>query len=55
VNLIGKTNQHDVLVVAILGVAFGLSFLAFITPYLIKIGCKLVDIKQSMDGYTEKK
>ncbi|HEX6378976.1 MAG TPA: cation:proton antiporter, partial [Nitrososphaeraceae archaeon] len=29
VNLIGKTNQHDVLVVAILGVAFGLSFLAF--------------------------
>jgi CPA2 family monovalent cation:H+ antiporter-2 len=29
VNLIGKTNQHDVLVVAILGVAFGLSFIAF--------------------------
>lgn len=29
VNLIGKTNQHDVLVVAILGVAFGLSFLAY--------------------------
>ncbi len=29
VNLIGKTNQHDVLVVAIVGVAFGLSFLAF--------------------------
>jgi CPA2 family monovalent cation:H+ antiporter-2 len=29
VNLIGKTNQHDVLVVAILGVAFGLSLLAF--------------------------
>jgi len=29
VNLICKTNQHDVLVVAILGVAFGLSFLAF--------------------------
>lgn len=29
VNLIGKTNQHDVLVVAIIGVAFGLSFLAF--------------------------
>lgn len=29
VNIIGKTNQHDVLVVAILGVAFGLSFLAF--------------------------
>lgn len=29
VNLIGKTNQHDVLVVAILGVAFGLSFMAF--------------------------
>jgi len=29
VNQIGKTNQHDVLVVAILGVAFGLSFLAF--------------------------
>ncbi len=29
VNLIGKTNQHDLLVVAILGVAFGLSFLAF--------------------------
>ncbi len=29
VNLIGKTNQHDVIVVAILGVAFGLSFLAF--------------------------
>lgn len=29
VNLIGKTNQHDVLVVAILGVAFGLSFVAF--------------------------
>jgi CPA2 family monovalent cation:H+ antiporter-2 len=29
VNLIGKTNQHDVLVVAILGVAFGFSFLAF--------------------------
>ena len=28
VNLIGKTNQHDVLVVAILGVAFGLSFIA---------------------------
>jgi CPA2 family monovalent cation:H+ antiporter-2 len=29
VNLIGKTNQHDVLVVAILGVAFGLSYIAF--------------------------
>jgi CPA2 family monovalent cation:H+ antiporter-2 len=29
VNLIGKANQHDVLVVAILGVAFGLSFLAY--------------------------
>jgi CPA2 family monovalent cation:H+ antiporter-2 len=29
VNLIGRTNQHDVLVVAILGIAFGLSFLAF--------------------------
>jgi monovalent cation:H+ antiporter-2, CPA2 family len=29
VNLIAKTNQHDVLIVAILGVAFGLSFLAF--------------------------
>jgi len=29
VNLIGKTNQHDVLVVAILGVAFGFSFIAF--------------------------
>ena len=29
VNLIGKTNQHDVLIVAILGVAFGLSFIAF--------------------------
>jgi len=29
VNLIGKTNQHDVLVVAILGVAFGLSYLAY--------------------------
>jgi monovalent cation:H+ antiporter-2, CPA2 family len=28
VNLIGKTNQHDVLIVAILGVAFGLSFIA---------------------------
>lgn len=29
VNLIGKTNQHDVIVVAILGVAFGLSYIAF--------------------------
>jgi CPA2 family monovalent cation:H+ antiporter-2 len=29
VNLIGKTNQHDVLIVAIIGVAFGLSFVAF--------------------------
>jgi CPA2 family monovalent cation:H+ antiporter-2 len=29
VNLIGRTNQHDVLIVAIIGVAFGLSFLAF--------------------------
>lgn len=29
VNLIGKTNQHDVIVVAILGVAFGLSYVAF--------------------------
>jgi monovalent cation:H+ antiporter-2, CPA2 family len=29
VNLIGKYNQHDVLIVAILGVAFGLSFVAF--------------------------
>ncbi|MGV8106378.1 MAG: cation:proton antiporter [Nitrososphaerota archaeon] len=29
VNLIGKTNQHDVLVVAILGIAFGLSYIAF--------------------------
>ena len=29
VNIIGKTNQHDVLIVAILGVAFGLSFIAF--------------------------
>ena len=29
VNLIGKANQHDVLVVAILGVAFGLSYLAY--------------------------
>ena len=29
VNLIGKSNQHDVLVVAILGVAFGLSYIAF--------------------------
>jgi CPA2 family monovalent cation:H+ antiporter-2 len=29
VNLIGRTNQHDVLIVAIIGVAFGLSFIAF--------------------------
>ncbi|RPJ30790.1 MAG: cation:proton antiporter [Nitrosopumilales archaeon] len=29
VNFIGKTNQHDVIVVAILGVAFGLSYIAF--------------------------
>ena len=29
VNLIGKTNQHDVIVVAMLGVAFGLSYIAF--------------------------
>jgi monovalent cation:H+ antiporter-2, CPA2 family len=29
VNLIGKTNQHDVIVVAILGVAFGFSYIAF--------------------------
>jgi CPA2 family monovalent cation:H+ antiporter-2 len=29
VNLIGRTNQHDVLIVAIIGVAFGLSFVAF--------------------------
>jgi K+:H+ antiporter len=29
VNLIGKTNQHDVIVVTILGVAFGLSYIAF--------------------------
>jgi CPA2 family monovalent cation:H+ antiporter-2 len=29
VNLIGKTNQHDVIVVAILAVAFGLSYIAF--------------------------
>lgn len=29
VNVIGKSNQHDVIVVAILGVAFGLSYIAF--------------------------
>src|SRR5262249_25599811 len=29
VNYVGKTNQHDVLVVAILGVAFALSFIAY--------------------------
>src|SRR4029079_13049664 len=29
VNIIGKTNQHDVLIVTILGVAFGLSFIAY--------------------------
>jgi len=28
VNYIGKTNQHDLLIVAVLGVAFGLSFIA---------------------------
>jgi CPA2 family monovalent cation:H+ antiporter-2 len=28
VNLVGKTNQHDLLIVAVLGVAFGLSFIA---------------------------
>ena len=28
VNLVGRTNQHDVLIVAILGIAFGLSFIA---------------------------
>jgi monovalent cation:H+ antiporter-2, CPA2 family len=29
VNYVGRTNQHDVLVVTILGVAFGLSFIAY--------------------------
>lgn len=29
VNYVGATNQHDVLVVTILGVAFGLSFIAY--------------------------
>src|SRR5437867_7004875 len=29
VNYVGRTNQHDVLVVTILGVAFGLSFVAY--------------------------
>jgi len=28
VNLVGKTNQHDLLIVAVLGIAFGLSFIA---------------------------
>ena len=29
VDYVGKTNQHDLLIVAILGVAFGLSFIAY--------------------------
>lgn len=29
INFVGRTNQHDVLVVTILGVAFGLSFIAY--------------------------
>ena len=29
VNYVGGTNQHDLLIVAVLGVAFGLSFIAF--------------------------
>jgi K+:H+ antiporter len=29
VNYVGSTNQHDLLIVAILGVAFGLSFIAY--------------------------
>jgi CPA2 family monovalent cation:H+ antiporter-2 len=29
VNYVGNTNQHDLLIVAVLGVAFGLSFIAF--------------------------
>ena len=28
INYIGKTNQHDLLIVAVLGIAFGLSFIA---------------------------
>ena len=28
INYVGKTNQHDLLIVAVLGIAFGLSFIA---------------------------
>lgn len=38
VNLIGKTNQHDVIVVAILGVAFGLSYIAFVIGISVATG-----------------
>ena len=44
VNLIGKTNQHDVLVVAILGVAFGLSFLAFEIGISVATGAFFVGV-----------
>lgn len=38
VNLIGKSNQHDVIVVAILGVAFGLSYIAHEIGISVAIG-----------------
>jgi monovalent cation:H+ antiporter-2, CPA2 family len=44
VNLIGKTNQHDVIVVAILGVAFGLSFLAFEIGISVATGAFLAGV-----------
>ena len=41
VNYIGNTNQHDLLIVAVLGVAFGLSFVAYEIGISVATGVSL--------------
>jgi CPA2 family monovalent cation:H+ antiporter-2 len=43
VNYVGRTNQHDLLIVTILGIAFGLSFIAYEIKISVATGAFLLE------------
>jgi len=58
VNYVGRTNQHDLLIVTILGIAFGLSFIAYEIKISVATGAFFAgvliaeSIRWSTDGYS---